>query len=65
MKMTYKEMANLFSEKYPDTKVDDYRPLAPEMFTNHLIGMTITLKNGDILQYYPKEAQENANERKG
>lgn len=50
-------MLKLFKEKYLEMNVLDYRPLAPELFTSDLVGITIWLDNGDILQYYPREAQ--------
>jgi len=40
-----------------ELRVKDYRPLCPELFTHDLKGITIWLKNGDVIQYYPKEAQ--------
>lgn len=55
--MTNAEVLNLFKEKYPKSEVTDYRPLCPEMFTKELKGITIWLGNGDVIQYYPKEAQ--------
>ena len=56
--MTNSEIMNLFSDKYPSMQMVDYRPLAPKMFTSDLVGITIWLDNGDVLQYYPKEAQK-------
>ena len=56
--MTIGEALKIFRDKYPKIKVKDYRPLAPELFTKDLKGITIWLENGDVIQYYPKEAQE-------
>ena len=55
--MTNGEILKLFKERYSDINVIDYRPLCPELFTNDLVGVTIWLDNGDVLQYYPREAQ--------
>ena len=56
--MTIGEALKIFRDKYPEIKVKDYRPLASELFTNNWKGITIWLENGDVIQYYPKEAQE-------
>lgn len=56
--MTYGDLLKLFVEKYPELKMLDYRPICPELFTKDLKGITIWLENGDVIQYYPKEAQE-------
>lgn len=55
--MTNGEILKIFGGKYPKLKVEDCRPLCPELFTKNLIGITIWLENGDVIQYYPKEAQ--------
>ena len=58
--MTNGEIYKTFEEKYliyPKVRVKDYRPLCPELFTHDLVGITIWLENGDVIQYYPKEAQ--------
>lgn len=55
--MTNGEVLKIFCEKYPEINTIDYRPLCPELFTKNLIGITIWLENGDVIQYYPKEAQ--------
>ena len=56
--MTNSEILKIFYEKYPEIRAVDYRPLCPELFTKNLIGVTIWLENGDVMQYYPKEAQD-------
>lgn len=58
--MTNSEILKIFDEKYPGIKEVDYRPLCPELFTKNLIGITIWLENGDVIQYYPKEAQSES-----
>lgn len=55
--MTNGEILTIFHEKYPGIRAVDFRPLCPELFTKNLIGVTIWLENGDVIQYYPKEAQ--------
>ncbi len=60
--MTNSEILKIFNEKYPELNNIDYRPLCPEMFTKNLVGITIWLDNGDVIQYYPKEAQEESEE---
>lgn len=49
------ELFSLFKENYPNIEVEDYRPLCPQLFTTNLQGITIWLKNGDIIQYYPRQ----------
>jgi DNA polymerase-3 subunit alpha len=40
-------------------KVEDYRPICHELFTDGKPGITIWLKNGDVIEYYPAaEADE-------
>ena len=56
--MTNEEILRLFNRKYLEMSPIDYRPLCPELFTKDLVGITIWLDNGDVLQYYPKEAQK-------
>lgn len=60
--MTNSEILKVFNEKYPELKMVDYRPLCPEIFTKDLIGITIWLDNGDVIQYYPKEVQLESEE---
>lgn len=60
--MTNSDLLKIFNEKYPELKNIDYRPLCPVMYTNDLVGITIWLDNGDVIQYYPKEAQEERKE---
>ena len=56
--MTNGDILKTFREKYPKLMVKDYRPLSPKLYTNDLVGITIWLENGDVIQYYPKEARE-------
>ena len=50
--MTNGEMMKLFLENYPELECSDYRPLAQE-FVKDRAGITIWLKNGDIIQWFP------------
>jgi len=52
MSKTNGEVFAEFKAKYPDMKVEDYRPLWDE-FVKGKVGITIWLDNGDILLYFP------------
>lgn len=56
--MTFKEMLNKFSDVFPSAKIEDYRPACPEIFQVGEVGITIWLKNGDMVVYYPKAESE-------
>ena len=56
--MTYEEILNRFEEVFPFAKVDDYRPLCHELFTDGKQGITIWLENGDVIEYYPHKGGE-------
>ena len=51
--MTNKDIMSIFKSRYPELKVDDYRPLWTE-YVRDKKGITIWLDNGDILLYFPK-----------
>ena len=57
--MTFKECLNKFHSTFPFAAVDDYRPICHELFEEGKEGMTIWLKNGDMVVYYPKQEVEN------
>jgi hypothetical protein len=57
--MTFKECLNKFHESFPLAEVDTYRPVCYEMFQADRGGMTIWLKNGDMVVYYPKQEAKN------
>ena len=57
--MTFQECLNRFHDAFPNAEVDDYRPVCYEMFQENKEGMTIWLKNGDMVVYYPKQEAEN------
>lgn len=58
--MTFKECLNKFHESFPLAEVYDYRPVCYNMFqADKKEGMTIWLKNGDMVVYYPKQEAEN------
>ena len=56
--MTYIEVLNKFNDEFPHADIDDYRPLS-ELFIKNKVGITIWLKNGDMIVYCPKEIQED------
>lgn len=53
--MTFDECLDKFHESFPLAEVDDYRPICHELFEEGKEGMTIWLKNGDMVVYYPKQ----------
>ena len=56
--MTNKEILNRFKDAFPFAKIDDYRPICHELFTDGKQGITVWLKNGDVVEYYPNEKSE-------
>lgn len=56
--MTFEEILNKFKDAFPFADVDDYRPICHELFTDGKEGITLWLKNGDIIEYYPNEESE-------
>ena len=52
--MTFIDMLNKFGEEFPHADIDDYRPACAE-FVNGKAGITVWLKNGDMIIYCPKE----------
>lgn len=61
--MIFDDLLNKFSDTFPFAEIDDYRPVCHELFENGKIGITIWLKNGDMVVYYPKQAEnEDKNE---
>jgi len=50
--MTNGDIFKLFKERFPELEVDDYRPL-DHAFAEERSGITIWLKNGDMLLYFP------------
>ena len=59
--ITNQEILKIFQQQYPAIRVKDYRPLCPQLFTDGLIGITIWLENGDIIQYYPHQRVNKEN----
>ena len=53
--LTNADLLKIFKQNYPMLKVEDYRPLCPQLFTDGLVGITIWLENGDTIQYYPHQ----------
>ena len=60
--MTYDELLDKFSDTFPFAKINDYRPVCPELFQVGKVGITIWLENGDMIVYYPKAESEDNNE---
>lgn len=58
--MTIDEVLNKFGETFPFVTVEDYRPICHELFTEGKEGLTIWLKNGDVIEYYPNADREDA-----
>jgi hypothetical protein len=56
--MTYYDLLDKFLESFPFAKVDDYRPICHELFTDDKVGITIWLENGDVIEYYPKQEEQ-------
>lgn len=56
--MTFEEILNKFEDVFPFADVDDYRPICHELFTDGKVGVTVWLKNGDVIEYYPNEESE-------
>jgi hypothetical protein len=56
--MTFDEILNKFEDVFPFADVDDYRPICHELFTDGKLGITIWLKNGDVIEYYPSTESE-------
>lgn len=50
--MTNEKLIRLFKQRFPDIDVDDFRPWSIELVKGRF-GITVYLKNGDILQYFP------------
>lgn len=54
MARTNGEIFKEFCNKYPDIKVNDYRPLYLG-FVDDLEGITVWTDNGDTFLYFPKK----------
>ena len=52
--MTNKEIFEIFKERYPEIKVNDYRQFCPD-FVNGKQTVTIWTDKGDIILFFPKE----------
>ena len=56
--MTFDDLLDKFSDTFLFAEIDDQRPICHELFTDGKVGITIWLKNGDIIEYYPKAESE-------
>lgn len=61
--MTYDELLNKFKDTFPFVEIDDYRPVCHELFEKGKVGITIWLKNGDMVVYYPKFERQKAEQQ--
>ena len=52
--MGFNEILDRFTDAFPFAEIDDYRPICHELFTDGKAGITIFLKNGDVIEYFPK-----------
>lgn len=57
--MTFDDILNKFEDTFPSAEVNDFRPICHELFEDGKEGMTIWLKNGDMVVYYPKAESED------
>lgn len=62
--MKYKELLNIFEDRFPFAKYYDYRPICHELFTDDKIGITLFLENGDIIEYYPAIMERKEDEQR-
>ena len=51
--MTNKDLLMKFKDEFPFAKVNDFRPICHELFTDGRQGITIWLEDGSIVEYYP------------
>lgn len=59
--MTNKDIMSIFKGRYPELKVDDYRPLWTG-YVRDKEGITIWLENGDTFMYFPKSDMRGVDE---
>jgi hypothetical protein len=55
--MTFDDLLNKFSDTFPFAEIGDYRPVCHELFENGKVGIAVWLTNGDMVVYYPKQAE--------
>ena len=63
--MTFNEVLDKFSNAFPFAEIEDFRPICHELFEESKEGITIWLKNGDMLVYYPNMTEEDEEEVDG
>ena len=56
--MTYNDLIDKFEDAFPFAEIDDYRPVCHELFEKDKVGITIWLKNGDMIVYYPEQGRK-------
>lgn len=57
--MTFDDLLDKFHDAFPFAKVEDYRPICHELFTDDKVGITIWMKNGDVIEYYPATEEDS------
>lgn len=57
--MTFDDLLDKFHDAFPFAKVEDYRPICHDLFTEGKSGITIWLKNGDVIEYYPATEEDS------
>lgn len=62
--MTYNDLIDKFEDAFPFAEIDDYRPVCHELFEDGKIGITIWLKNGDMIVYYPKSNETSVSKER-
>jgi len=60
--MTYDDLIGKFEDAFPFAEIDDYRPVCHELFEQGKVGITIWLKNGDMVVYYPAQSESEVSE---
>ena len=53
--MTYRDLLNIFKQRYPGIDVHDYRPAVKMHIPNHLPGIVIWTEQGDLIVFYLQE----------
>lgn len=53
--MTYRELLNIFKQRYPGISVHDYRPVVKMHIPTHLPGIVIWTEQGDVIVFFLHE----------
>ena len=57
--MTNKEIFDIFCKRYPQIKVEDYRPFEPNQVSGKQV-ITIWTDKGDVILFLPNGDEPNA-----